>query len=145
MSEVDAIVSQRLPQGASHSSSENEMSLSHVLQRVKSNDPTLTEIILDNKNLATTNETEDLFDALAGNTVVKKISLCNTGIDDSLAAALSLALVDNTSINEIFLGDNHITSEGCEYVSRRFLAYFRQQKCTSSHFVFFVRAASWHS
>lgn len=61
-------------------------------------------------------EIEELFDALARNSVVRKVSLCNNGINDSLAAALSLALVDNTCINELFLSDNGITSEGCEYL-----------------------------
>jgi len=116
MDELDAIVSQRQAQVDERLPDENEMPLSLVLRSIKSNDPTLTEVLLDNRELAAMHEIEELFDALARNSIVKKVSLCNNGIDDSLAAALSLALVDNTCINEIFLSDNEITSEGCEYL-----------------------------
>ena len=102
------------------SSSDDELeveSLSYIVERIKSNDPTLTQLLLDNRQLGCSHETENLFDALSTNTYVNKISLRNNEIDDSLVATLSLALADNTAISEVFLSDNVITSEGCEYVS----------------------------
>ena len=115
MEEIDAILSQRQTQAGSLSMAD-EVPLSDILDRVKSNDPTLKEVLLDNRQLAASNQAELLFDYIAGNTVVKKLSLCNNGIEDTLAAALSLALVDNATINQVLLSDNKITSEGCEYL-----------------------------
>ncbi len=96
--------------------SEDE-SLSYMVERVNSNDPTLTQLLLDNRQLGLSRETENLFDALSKNTYVNKISLRKNEIDDSLVATLSLALADNRAISQVFLSDNLITSEGCEYVS----------------------------
>lgn len=93
------------------------VSLSQILQRVETNDPTLTELLLDNRNIDDTNALESILDALAQNSHVACVSLCNCGVDDTLVAALSLALVDNSSITDVLLSDNQITSEGCEYVS----------------------------
>ena len=115
MEEIDAILSQRQTQAGSLSMAD-EVPLSDILDRVKSNDPTLKEVLLDNRQLAASNQAELLFDYIAGNTVVKKLSLCNNDIEDTLAAALSLALVDNATINQVLLSDNKITSEGCEYL-----------------------------
>ncbi|EED92186.1 hypothetical protein THAPSDRAFT_262646 [Thalassiosira pseudonana CCMP1335] len=67
-------------------------------------------------DLAQSPDAEPLVDALAGNSVVTSLSFNNTGFDDSLIAALSLALVDNESITHISLKGNNITSEGCEYL-----------------------------
>jgi len=120
LDEISAIVSSRKKSkprgGRSISSVSSEMALSEIVQRVKSNDPTLKELLLDNRYLAETQEMELLFDAIAQNTHVSKLSLCRNGIDDSLAAALSLALVDNASVEKLLLSDNQITSEGCEYL-----------------------------
>lgn len=109
--EIDAIVSQRQTQTGRSSG------VGEIIDQVRSNDPNLTEVLLDNMRLGSSPETEALFDALAQNTVVRKLSLCNNGIEDSLAAALSLAIVENFYIKELILRDNGITSEGCEYVS----------------------------
>jgi len=113
MNEIDAIVSQRKSQ-VGRSPMDN---ISFLLQRVKSNDPTLTELVLDNRpDELRSHEIEAILDALAQNSIVRKISLCNNDLDDSLVAALSLALVDNTSITHVLLSDNQITSDGCEYL-----------------------------
>jgi hypothetical protein len=93
------------------------MSISEIAQRILANDPTLTQLVLDNRQLgASASETEKLFEALSNNTYIKKVSLRNNAIDDSLAAALSLALADNTVISHVLLSGNLITSDGCEYV-----------------------------
>jgi len=90
--------------------------LSSILQRLTQNDPSLTELWLDNRDLSNLPETEPIFDALANNSYVTKLSLIGCGIDDGLVASLSLALVENTSIVEVWLSDNFITSGGCEYL-----------------------------
>ena len=112
--EIEAILSQRQ---TDEEVMNEELPLSEILERVQANDPTLTEVVLDSRELAASSEeAEKLFDYLAQNNVVKKLSLCNNEIDDTLAAALSLALVENTSIDQVLLSDNQITSEGCEYL-----------------------------
>jgi len=110
LDEIDQILAER------SSSMNEEIPLDEILERVQTNDPTLTEILLDNRQLGASNETELLFDYLAQNTVVRKISLINNDIEDTLVASLSLALTDNTTIEEVILSDNQITSEGCEYL-----------------------------
>ena len=57
-----------------------------------------------------------MMDALIGNTAVETLSLNNTNFDDGLAASLSLSLVENSTITHIYLQDNLITNEGCEYL-----------------------------
>ena len=79
--------------------------------------PTSLNSCLGVIDLTHSSETEALIDALASNTVVTKLSFDNTDMDDSLVAALSLALVDNQTITNLSLRNNQITSEGCEYVS----------------------------
>lgn len=118
MNEIGEIMSSRSSPMSreAYSPAANDVSLSRLLQRVKSNDSTLTELLLDNRELAYEPELEALFDALAQNNTVTKISLANNEIDNSLVAALSLALVDNRTITHLILSDNHITSEGCEYL-----------------------------
>lgn len=114
LDEINAILDQRRQPMPSRASSPN---LEATVRSVTKNDPNLVEVRLDGMKLAQSHEAEELIDALATNTVVTKISLDNTGIDDSLIAALSLSLVDNRSVTEISLRNNQITSEGCEYVS----------------------------
>ena len=94
-----------------------DKSISEIAERILANDPTLTQLVLDNRQLgASASETEELFEALSNNTYIKKVSLRNNAIDDSLAAALSLALADNIVISHVLLSGNLITSDGCEYV-----------------------------
>ena len=94
-----------------------DKSISEIAERILANDPTLTQLVLDNRQLgASASETEELFEALSNNTYIKKVSLRNNSIDDSLAAALSLALADNIVISHVLLSGNLITSDGCEYV-----------------------------
>lgn len=121
--EIESILSSREPQSLagsrssrSQAESTSEVPLSNFIQRIRANDPTLTEVNLDGRQLADTHEAEAIFDALASNSVVTKVSLGNNGIDDSLVAAFSLALVENQTITSVLLHDNYISSEGCEYL-----------------------------
>ena len=128
LNEIDAILSLRQQKSRSHDRSyANEeksyqsscqgsaMTISGLIEQVQSNDPALTDLSLDNMHVDTY-EIEALFEALAYNTEVVVLSLIGTGVDDTLAAALSLALVENEHITDILLSDNQITSEGCEYL-----------------------------
>ena len=105
--------------GASTSSASGrsaETSISLIVDRIKSNDPSFVELDLDGTDLTNYDERESMVDALGGNDVIKSLNFNDTGIDDDIVAALSLALADNITITHISLRDNQITNEGCEYL-----------------------------
>lgn len=114
----DILVARRqIPSSSSVASSlVAESQLAGIVERLKSNDRSMTELCLDNIDLTNCPETEDMIDALIGNNAVTKLSLVNTCFDDGLAASLSLSLVDNTTITHIILRNNHMTDEGCDYL-----------------------------
>jgi len=87
-----------------------------MVERIMINDPTLTEIVLDDRKRVQGHHhhSHTLWNALCGNTFVTRLSLRCCNINDKEAASLSLALVDNTCITHIWLGDNDITDEGVE-------------------------------
>ena len=115
LEEIDAILNER--QGSTRVESSSSSELGATVRSLAANDPNLVELMLDGIDLGHSSEAEALIDALASNTVVTKLSFDNTDMDDSLVAALSLALVDNQTITNLSLRNNQITSEGCEYVS----------------------------
>ena len=87
-----------------------------MVERIMINDPTLTEIFLDDRKRVQGHHhhSHTLWNALCGNTFVTRLSLRRCNINDKEAASLSLALVDNTCITHVWLGDNDITDEGVE-------------------------------
>lgn len=113
--EIHAMLNER--QGAASSLMSSEMSLPVLLQRVIGNDQTLTQLELDNRpDDMKSQEIEAIIKALAENNFVTKLSLCNNDLDDNFVADLSMALVYDNTITHVFLRDNRITSEGCEYL-----------------------------
>ena len=114
--EIEVILNER--QG----SSSMESSLKIIVRSLAANDLNLVELKLDGIDLERSSDTDAMIDALAKNKVVTKLSFNNTYADDILVEALSLALTNNRTITHISLKDNEITSEGCEYVSERYLA-----------------------
>ena len=114
--EINAILDERRG-GSIGTQSVGSSNLGATVRRLASNDPNLVELKLDGIDLTQSPETDTLFDALASNTYVTSLSFDNTDMDDTMVAALSLALVDNVTITHVSLRDNQITSEGCEYVS----------------------------
>lgn len=100
------------------------MSLSYLLKRIKSNDPTLKKLDLDNRPDTDSRKLEAIVGALAENSFIRSISMCNSSVDDSLLSALSLVLVENTSIEKIRISNNKITDVGVEYVSVVGTMYF---------------------
>lgn len=117
LAEIEAITVPRQSQAGQDRGNASGGSLLDVIRRVRSNDPQLRELELDNRPSSDLREMEAIVNALAANTSVSFLSMCNSNVDDSLIAALSLVLAENTSVEEILLSDNQITSEGCEYVS----------------------------
>lgn len=119
LKEIDSLLRERKSESGRQESSKgsSKRNLGVIVHRVAENDPKLAEINLDGTDLSNDSNVEELIDALTRNTVVTKLSLNSTNFDDTLIAALSLALVDNRTIRTLELTNNQITSEGCEYVS----------------------------
>jgi hypothetical protein len=87
-----------------------------IVERVLANDRSLREVVLDDRTQIAghKHESESLWDALADNHYVESLSLRRCNINDEELSSLSLALMDNKSITHLWLGYNHITSEGVE-------------------------------
>ncbi len=94
-----------------------------IVERVMVNDPTLNDIVLDEwkRVKGHRHRSHTLWNALCGNTFVTRLSLRCCNINDQEAASLSLALVDNTCITHVWLGDNDITDEGVECEKHSFI------------------------
>jgi len=102
---------------ASHStrSRDGREEFDEIVERVLANDPSFRQVALDSRDLEGHHHScEDLWNALTNNSYVDRLSLRDTGFNDDDAAALSLALTDNTAITHIWLGYNDITTEGAE-------------------------------
>jgi len=116
MDEIESLLSERKSQVRS-SPVGDEMSLSVLLQRVIGNDPTLTQLELDNRpDDMMSHEIGAIIEGLAQNNFVTKLSLCNNDLGDSFVADLSMALVYDQTLTHVYLSGNKITSEGCEYL-----------------------------
>eukprot|EP00804_Cyclotella_cryptica_P024464 CCRYP_017568-RB/>CCRYP_017568-RB protein AED:0.03 eAED:0.03 QI:1933/1/1/1/1/0.81/11/100/1752 len=80
-----------------------------IIRKISDNNPGLTEVNLDDMNLSREDETA-LFNALAKNSFVTRISLKRNKIGDDGAAELCTALKQNSSLVIIDLSENDITS-----------------------------------
>lgn len=89
-----------------------------LVEQVLANDPSFNDIVLDNRSslIGSLYGSEDLWNALVGNTFIDRLSIRGCNMTDEEAASLSMALMDNTTVTHIWLGYNVITSEGVEYL-----------------------------
>uniref|UniRef100_A0A8C6NPF3 Tropomodulin 2 n=1 Tax=Nothobranchius furzeri TaxID=105023 RepID=A0A8C6NPF3_NOTFU len=92
----------------------NPTNVEETLQRVKSNDSSLTEVNLNNiKNIAIPT-LKDLAKAMEKNTHVKKFSLAATRSNDPVAVAFSDMLRENKTLRSLNLESNFITGAGVQ-------------------------------
>jgi ribosomal protein S25 len=89
-----------------------------LLERIRENDPTLTEIYFDFLDLKTTEEANILANALKNNTIIKNIYTPFT--HKNTAIALAEALKENTSIIYIDIGESDIGDKGAEALAKAF-------------------------
>ncbi|XP_069489677.1 leiomodin-1 [Ambystoma mexicanum] len=82
------------------------------LEKVKNNDPDLTELNVNNSDCITIETLMSFTEALEFNTVVKVFALANTRADDHIALAISAMLKSNKTLTSINLDSNHITGKG---------------------------------
>ncbi|KAJ1139386.1 hypothetical protein NDU88_005759 [Pleurodeles waltl] len=82
------------------------------LEKVKNNDPELTELNVNNSDCITIETLMSFTEALEFNTVVKVFALANTRADDHIALAIAAMLKSNKTLLSINLDSNHITGKG---------------------------------
>lgn len=91
------------------------------LERVKSNDPEMTEVNVNNSDCITNEILVRFTEALEFNTVVKVFALANTRADDHVAFAIAIMLKANKTITSLNLDSNHITGKGILAIFRALL------------------------
>lgn len=121
--EVRAILA---PRGSSYSSKHSAADeVEELMDRARSNDPTLTELDLHNRNIGSRGDALSMFDFLGTNTHIQNLDLSMNELDDDCVSSISLALMENKGIKHLNLANNSIYSEGGEC------------KCVACHIVLF--------
>uniref|UniRef100_A0A8D3CKC5 Tropomodulin 2 n=1 Tax=Scophthalmus maximus TaxID=52904 RepID=A0A8D3CKC5_SCOMX len=92
----------------------NPTNVEETLQRIKSNDSSLTEINLNNIKNIPIPTLKDLAKAMEKNTHVKKFSLAATRSNDPIAVAFSDMLRENKTLRSLNLETNFITGVGVQ-------------------------------
>ncbi|KAG7477780.1 hypothetical protein MATL_G00073300 [Megalops atlanticus] len=82
------------------------------LEKVRKNDPSMTELNVNNSEVIKTKTLIQFAEALKDNTHVKTFSLANTRADDHVAYAIAGTLRSNKTITSINLDSNHLTNKG---------------------------------
>ncbi|XP_048213217.1 leiomodin-1 [Perognathus longimembris pacificus] len=91
------------------------------LEKVKNNDPDMTEVNVNNSDCITNEILVRFAEALEFNTVVKVFALANTRADDHVAFAIAIMLKANKTITSLNLDSNHITGKGILAIFRALL------------------------
>lgn len=91
------------------------------LEKVKNNDPEVTEVNVNNSDCITNEILVRFTEALEFNTVVKVFALANTRADDHVAFAIAIMLKANKTITSLNLDSNHITGKGILAIFRALL------------------------
>ncbi|XP_068597797.1 tropomodulin-2 [Brachionichthys hirsutus] len=92
----------------------NPTNVEETLQRIRSNDGSLTEVNLNNiKNIAIPT-LKDIAKAMEKNTHVKKFSMAATRSNDPVAVAFSEMLRENKALQSLNLESNFVTGAGVQ-------------------------------
>ncbi|XP_019858876.1 PREDICTED: tropomodulin-2-like [Amphimedon queenslandica] len=102
--------------------------LDQVIQSVQEDDPSLTDLNLNNHPLITPEIIHQLLTALEGNTHVTKLSLANIKFNDDHAASLGSILSDNRSLLMINLDSNRLGNEGIRAIMKALVDNFTLQE-----------------
>ncbi|KAF5895587.1 tropomodulin-2-like, partial [Clarias magur] len=92
----------------------NPTNVEETLQRIKSNDPKLTEVNLNNIKNVPIPTLRDFAKAMEKNTHVKKFSLAATRSNDPIAVAFADMLRENKTLMSLNLESNFITGSGVQ-------------------------------
>ncbi|XP_018964301.2 leiomodin-1-like isoform X1 [Cyprinus carpio] len=83
-----------------------------LLEQVRSDDPELTEIIVNNSDTIKTDTLIQFAEGLRSNTHIRTFCLANTRADDHVAFAIAATLRNNSTLTSINLDSNHLTGKG---------------------------------
>ncbi|XP_043103257.1 leiomodin-1 isoform X3 [Puntigrus tetrazona] len=83
-----------------------------LLEQVRSDDPELTELNVNNSDAIKTDTLIQFAEGLRSNTHIKTFCLANTRADDHVAFAIAGTLRDNCTLTSINLDSNHLTGKG---------------------------------
>ncbi|XP_056092605.1 leiomodin-1 isoform X2 [Rhinichthys klamathensis goyatoka] len=83
-----------------------------LLEQVRSDDPELTEVNVNNSDAIKTDTLIQFAEGLRSNTHVKTFCLANTRADDHVAFAIAGTLRNNSTLTGINLDSNHLTGKG---------------------------------
>ncbi|XP_039265327.2 uncharacterized protein LOC120340983 isoform X2 [Styela clava] len=94
----------------------NPNSVEEMIERVRDDDPMLTEVNLNNIHEVPIERFEELADAMQENTRVTSLLLANTGLTDRAAKALASMLKRNKTLKKLNIESNFITGDGARRV-----------------------------
>lgn len=90
----------------------NETNLESTLDKIRNNNPSITEVNLNNIENIPKEMLLDYVNALKKNKHVKTFSIANTGVDENIAFNLANMLRENRSITTLNIESNFITGKG---------------------------------
>lgn len=96
----------------------NETNLESTLDKIRNNNPSVTEVNLNNIENIPKEMLLDYVNALKKNKHVKTFSIANTGVDESIAFSLANMLRENRSITTLNIESNFITGKGIVAIIR---------------------------
>ncbi|XP_066095393.1 leiomodin-1 [Saccopteryx bilineata] len=111
----------KLPEGPAPAEEAVPSIFDEPLERVRNNDPSMTEVNVNNSDCITNEILVRFAEALEFNTVVKVFALANTRADDHVAFAIAIMLKANKTITSLNLDSNHITGKGILAIFRALL------------------------
>ncbi|CAN9511852.1 unnamed protein product [Ophioblennius macclurei] len=91
---------------------EDSSMFDELMQQVRSNDPSITELNVNNSEVIKTKTLIEFAKALNDNTNVKTFALANCRADDHVAYAIAGTLRNNKTITSVNIDSNHLTGKG---------------------------------
>lgn len=91
---------------------EDSSMFDELMEQVRSNDPSLSELNVNNSEVIKTKTLIEFAQALNDNTHVKKFALANCRADDHVAYAVAGMLRSNKSVTSVNMDSNHLTGKG---------------------------------
>lgn len=96
----------------------NETNLESTLDKIRNNNPSVTEVNLNNIENIPKEMLLDYVNALKKNRHVKTFSIANTGVDENIAFSLANMLRENRSVTTLNIESNFITGKGIVAIIR---------------------------
>lgn len=96
----------------------NETNLESTLDKIRNNNPSVTEVNLNNIENIPKEMLLDYVNALKKNKYVKTFSIANTGVDENISFSIANMLRENRSITTLNIESNFVTGKGIVAIIR---------------------------